>query len=537
MISPEELAEWDRRTALEPVKMADPLWRLTNLYQCLTEDGQAVHFVPTPEQRTVMVAIYIRGWLRIIIPKARQLGISLLLNLIGLDGVVFQDGFSGAWVDKTQPDAEKKKREKFKFAWERLPASIRRELKVETDTNAAFIVRGPKAPGATDDPPASTFEFGINFRGGTVEFLVVSEWGTVQNDDRQRSREIKAGAIPAVERAANGLCVVETTWKGGLDGEVGPYVLEALDVPEAQKGPKSWRILFFGWQTCPSYRQSHGYIDPESEKYFAEVEAKGVVLDHEQKLWYAEKRRTATSAKTIKEEYPTLPHECWENMPQGSFYGYAIEAARTAGRIRLFETDRWPVHTFWDLGLPINTVTWYAQIRPEAILLVDVDLELDIDMTTRAERMRAKGWPYGFHFLPWDAGQKSTLSVPPVAEYAKHLGPNVRVVPQIGRVVDGINLVHKDFPRFVFHSERCKRALEFLSRYRSERETSTGIAKDVPVHDRYSHVADALRQVSQALAAGMIEGGNTVGAAAESEPKIIRAVMGLSSSRPRAIMP
>lgn len=523
-LTADELAEWQRRTAVErPTDEAldDPVWRLCNLYMCLDE-GQDVHFVPTPEQRAVIVAIYFRGWLRIIIPKARQLGMSLLLNLIGLDNLIFREGFSGAWIDKTQSDAEKKKREKVKFAWARLPDDIRDALKIEKDVNDAFVVKEKLRP----DAPESSFTFGINFRGGTVEFLVISEWGTVQNDDRQRSREIKAGAVPAVERAANGLCVIETTWKGGLDGEVGPYVLEAINTPESEKGPKSWRILFFGWQTCSLYRQPHGYIDPESAKYFATVEAAGVHLDHEQKLWYAEKRRTATSAKTIKEEYPTLVNECWENMPAGSIYGTHIEVAKAAGRVRDFETDRFPVHTFWDLGLPINTVTWYAQIRPEAILIVDVDYELDIEMTERVARMRAKGWNYGFHYLPWEAGQKGSLGTPPVVEYAKHLGANVQVVPQIGRVMDGINLLQKDFSRMVFHKERCGPALEWLSHYRSVRESATGIAKDVPVHDRYSHAADALRQLSQAIAAGMIEGGNTVGGAVGSKPRAVKAVTG-----------
>ena len=78
----------------------------------------------------------------------------------------------------------------------------------------------------------------------------------------------------------------------------------------------------------------------------------------------------------------------------------------------------------------------------------------------------------------------------------------------------------------VFHKERCGKALDWLAHYRSERESSSGIAKDVPVHDRYSHAADALRQVSQAIAAGLIEGGNTVGATVDSKPRIIQARMG-----------
>ena len=136
-----------------------------------------------------------------------------------------------------------------------------------------------------------------------MRWLHISEWGPIQNDPRTRDKsvEIKTGAVPAVERAEDGVCVIETTWKGGLDGEIGPYVNEALSVPDAAKGAKSWRILFFGWQTEPSYRQSHGHIDPVSDEYFRDLARKGVHLTHEQKLWYAEKRRTSTEPQFTDE--------------------------------------------------------------------------------------------------------------------------------------------------------------------------------------------------------------------------------------------
>lgn len=525
-LTPAELTEWHRRTSAQRApheSLADPVWRLANLYLCVEPDGQTVHFKPTPEQRTVIVCIYFRNWKRLIIPKARQLGMSLLLCLVGLDGLLFKEGYSAAWIDKTAPDAEKKLREKVKFAWKRVPPEACGFFTTEKDTNEMLSVRGPLLPGRPE-PAESTFTFGINFRGGTVEFLVISEWGTVQNDDRQRSREIKAGAVPAVERAENGLCVIETTWKGGLDGEVGSYVTEALATPEEEKGPKSWRILFFGWQTCAAYQQTHGYIDAPSAAYFTEVEAAGVQLTHAQKLWYAEKRRTAASAKTIKEEYPTLMHECWENIPQGSIYGKWIEEARTEDRITAYYADkRWPVHTFWDLGHPLNTVTWLAQITPSAIRVLDVLMEVDMTLEERAAWLRARGWDYGTHFLPWEADEANTQSIKAVDEFRRVLGPQVLVVPRVRTVWDRIGLLRGLLPRCMFHAERCRTGMEHLSRYRAERESASGLARDVPVHDRYSHAADALGQMAQAMQAGLIEGAEIVSsdAVGGSTPRIM----------------
>jgi hypothetical protein len=321
------------------------------------------------------------------------------------------------------------------------------------------------------------------------------------------------------------VCVIETTWKGGLDGELGPYVQEALDIPEEDKGQRSWRILFFAWHTCTSYRQSHGYIDGESAKYFLSLAKLGVTLTNEQKLWYAEKRRTATNPKTVKEEYPSLMHECWENMPEGSIYGQYIETAKNSGRINNFQPDKkWPVHTFWDLGHPLNTVTWLVQVTREEIRILDVIMELDITLEERAAMLRAKAWDYGTHFLPWDADENNSAGLKQVDEFRRVLGPGVQVVPRTNSVWHAISLVRSLFPRFVFHRERCRTGIEHLSRYRAERETSTGIAKDVPLHDRYSHAADAFRQIAQAIDGHLLESANAVGGYVRGEESRLRVV-------------
>lgn len=529
-LSPEELAEWERRTSPERPELEaleDPIWRVANLYQCLTEKGEIVHYVPTPEQRLVIWCILVRGWQRLVIPKARQLGMSLTLAILCVDGLAFQAGFKAALVDKTAPDAEKKMREKIQFAWDRLPEVLKEQLAEKHRSTKLLSVWEPKTEAAE-----SSFEAGINFRGGTVEFLWISEWGAIQDTDRFRSREIQAGALPAVERSANGVCVIETTWKGGLDGELGPIIKEALNTREEDKGPRSWRILFFGWQTCPLYRQSHGYIDQESAKYFAKVETYGVLLDHEQKLWYAEKRRTSKSVRDVMQEYPTIVHECWENVPQGSIYGEYIEAARAQGRIVDFLPDRnTPVDTFWDIGLPINTVCWLIQITPQEIRVLDCIMEEDITMIDRVAKLNAMGHPLRHHYFPHDAGTAQALGEPQIVGFTRILGPGCRIVPAVPRTTHGIEMLQNIFPRLVFHATKCAKALEMLGRYRSERETSTGIARDEPVHDRYSHGADALRQMAQALNGGLVPKSHVVGAHIQIDRPRPRAILAGSGLR------
>ncbi len=534
LLTPDEEKQWQERTSLKrdpETAFADPVWRIANRYTILTDDGKAVRFTPNPQQRAVIWAIFVRGWLRIIIPKARQLGMSTLLAIIALDGVCWREGFNVALIDKTSDDADKKHREKIVFAWDRLDPYERSLLREIKRTTSELIIGEAKN---TKVAP-STFTAAINFRGGTVEMLWVSEWGAIQDTDRGRSREIASGALPAVERASKGLCVIETTWKGGLDGEVGRLVTEALNIPEESKGPKSWRILFFPWYQEPKYATNHGVIDPTSEAYFRECEKRGVLLTYEQKLWYASMRRTATSAKSIKEEYPTFQEECWENMPQGSIYGRFIELARSEGRISDFlPPNDYPVHTFWDIGHPLNTVCWLVQATPRQIRIIDVLMEADMQMMDRADWLRQQPWHYGTHFFPWDADSDSkSIGHTPIVEYRRILGPNCQVIPKPRLVWDYITPTQQNFSRFVFRCDasarhddistpgsRMKRAIDFLSRYRAERETSTGTAKDEPVHDRYSHCASALAQLGAAILLARIEHAGHVGSREDgnSEP-------------------
>lgn len=547
-----EEAEWLVRTSLErdPMEaMADPVWRIANRYQIVTENGEVLRFTPNPEQRVVIWAIFVKGWRRIIIPKARQLGMSTLLAIIALDGVVWREGYKAALIDKTGEDAEKKHREKICFAWDRVDP-YEKEALIEAKKNASCLeIREVVAKGQPA-PAESLFTAGINYRGGTLEMLWISEWGYIQDVDRPRSREINAGAMPAIEKARDGLCVIETTWKGGLDGEVGAYVTEALsavDLPPEQQSPKTWRILFFPWYLEPTYAQSHGVIDAVSAAYFREVEAKGVTLTHQQKLWYAEKRRTAISAKSIKEEYPTFQEECWSNVPEGSIYGEQIEQARVESRIGPFLCARdYPVHTFWDIGAPINTVTWCAQITPYEVRLVDVLFDVEMATEQRAAWFRQLPWDFGNHYLPHDAATAiDTEGVTPMQRYQKAFGPSVMIVPMIKDRWFGIADTKTNFPRFKFRADplykhdpkypfpldpqdaprRVKIALDWLARYRFIRESSTGVTKNEPLHDKYSHVADALRQLGQTLVAGRVEHANSIGRRdAESRPRQLQVI-------------
>jgi hypothetical protein len=82
-------------------------------------------------------------------------------------------------------------------------------------------------------------------------------------------------------------------------------------------------------------------------------------------------------------------------------------------------------------------------------------------------------------------------------------------------------------PRFSFRLPHCERGIEMLSVYHTQRETSTGIAKDEPVHDWSSHACDALRLIAEAEASGMLCRAGSTGLNARRQP--VRVITGLRS--------
>ncbi len=516
MLTPVEREEWTRRTAADRTDedgITDALWRLRRIYSILDRRGKLVSFEPTEEQIEVIVAIHLRGWRRILIPKARQLGMSTVLVLISLDMATFNEGLCAALVDKRGEDAEKKMREKAVVAVNAWADWVRKDHRVEEKTASRLGLRrvdGGKA--------ISRYEVGVNFRGGTVQFLHVSEWGWIQANDLTRSKEILAGCLPAAEK---GTIVVETTWEGGKGGDVWPFVEEALSTPPDQAGPETWRLLFFSWWSCPEYATPDGYVDDASAAYLDGKERElGHAFSKEQRRWYAGMRRKLK--RLALQEYPTTLDECWHAPVSGSIYGEELDRLRSLGRTgRAFDylRDR-PLFTSWDLGMSDYTSIWLLQTNGTELLWLDWH-ESEGQPASHYAGVILK-WeneykPITRHFLPHDAGRRELGSG---LSYLDTLGrlsmANVTVVPQTTDIWWGIGNVRELLARSTFH-ERCgtrrrgaegserMSGLECLEAYRRRTEAGpSGALYEAPVHDHASHTADAARTFAEALARGLV---------------------------------
>lgn len=496
--------EWHARTNpdRDPNEAGlDPVWRIANLYQIKDRTGKFVPFVPKPEQRVLIWDLHVRKLKNIIDIKARRLGMSTyLVGIEGLDRTLFVNGHKGMLIDKTAIDARIKLKDMVRVAWDRLDPKLKLAWKVNF---AAEQVTALQA-GKVKNDGESTFRVAVSGRGGEAHYLVVSEWGTIQFEDQSRSTEINSGAM---EAAAFGTRVIETTWKGGKGGDVWAYVEKALQLPDEQKNPAyDWYIRFFPWYVDPEYALVGDYnrISPEVHAYLDTMEREtGTTFTAQQRFWYWHKEGTAR--RTMKREYPTVLRECWEAPVEGAIYGEEIEKARTGGRIVDFQIDLTrPVDLFFDLGAPANTACWYIQHIEGVHHVIDYEAGLDLTLRQRIQHVKAKGFQIGTWYIPHDGGalQKGGISYQTelmAALREANMPARVVIVPRTRSVWTGIDALLTRFRTLKFHATRTKKGIECLEAYRRRPDPSReGAFLDEVVNDWSNHSCDALRTFAEA---------------------------------------
>lgn len=498
--------EWLERTRAERIvedregALGDPVWRIANLYTIYSKkDKKFVPFRPKPEQRVIIWDIFVRGIKNLIIPKARQIGFSTLLALIAFDLTLWCAGVKCALVDKTALDGEKKFQDIVRVAWERLSEGERAVYDEPILNTRELAVRKAKC----DTDGWSRFRVEKSGRGDALVFLWISEWGTIQFEEPKRSTEILTGGMLAAE---GGIRVIETTWKGGEDGDVWPFVLQALSKPDTEKNVDDWFLRFFPWWVEKSYssagdvaaipRDIANYLRDREEEISANLGRVFCFTDG-QRCWYA--KRAAELGLFIKREFPTTLQECWEAPVDDAVYAEEFARALAEGRVRSgIYDDRLPVWTTWDLGGPQNLVVWYFQVTAGRLKWIDVDQKLMLTPRGRVAHMKSKGYRFAGHLMPHDADHTESSTLSFRGEMTAAGLDNVVVVPRTVDIELGISKVTELFPHFEFDRDKCQGAFLAVKQYHRHPETKQ------PVHDWASHPCDALRNAAEGAAAGLI---------------------------------
>lgn len=194
---------------------------------------------------------------------------------------------------------------------------------------------------------------------------------------------------------------------------------------------------------------------------------------------------------------------------QGSYYGNLIQDARKDERIcNISINSDLPVCTSWDIGIGDSTAIWFFQ------QLVNGNIHYLNYYENNNEPLEhylqyCDDWKakqrciYGTHYVPHDMRSREYSSGISRLETAQKLGYNMLpVVTSQGQafgVEEGINVVRASLPHCIFNEKTCNAGIKCLEFYRKKWNDALKVYYDQPLHDRYSHGADAFRVGSVGL--------------------------------------
>lgn len=493
LASPPSLSEW-----------ADPLWRLSNLYHVTDEDGRDFAFRPNEEQ----LDFYRRLWYRNDILKARQLGFTTWCSLIALDQCLFNENFTAVQIAHTLDDAGKIFRNKVEYAYNHLPAGLRERIPLkQTAAGKELLFKNGSSASVT-----------TSARGGTTQFLHVSEFGKIARRYPEKAREILTGSFESVP--STGIIVVEST----AEGNAGAYydlTMEALAAAQSKRELKSldFRLHFYPWYKKSSYQLDPSGVafTPEDQAYFDKLErVLGQTISLRQRAWYVTKRKTV--GRDMLREYPATPKEAFQQSVEGAIYAEEMAVLRRLGRIgQVPIRDDVPMNTFWDLGGSAGNATaiWFHQRYGSTDRFCWFDQSTGKGLRYFWERMldlqRTHGFRWGTHYLPHDG--KANLQGAELVnrvEILEALGQEqadiqrgfyageVVGVPRTSDLELAIQLTKRKMGGEVYIDEvNCADGVRALDNYQYEWDEGKGKYGRSPLHNWASNPADAFRQWAQ----------------------------------------
>jgi hypothetical protein len=479
-------------------KLSDPWWRLTGgaLYKIMikgddSEESLVLPFIPNDHQLEFLRELHTRN----IILKARQLGFTTAVSIYFLDCALFRDNVRAGIQAQAEDVAKTIFRDKVKFAYDNLPGMLRAAMPLQRDSQSELLFAHNN----------SSLRVGTSMRSGTLQYLLVSEFGKIGAKFPDRANEVVTGSIPAVP--SNGVVVIESTAEG-QEGEFFKMCQRAMNLHDsnAALGKKDFKFHFFPW-----WREKKYSLDPatvvitdKDHDYFDKIEAEmACELDDWQRAWWCATRDSEFSGEEEKmwQEYPSTPKEAFQRSTEGCYYAVQMTAARKQGRITSVPyRPGLPVNTFWDIGHGDGTAIWFHQRVGQNDNFIKFIEGWGEPYAYFVSEMQKTGWVWGRHFLPHDGnhvrqGMNKNLSPKVMLE---QLGlKNIEIVPRVEDIMHGIQATRNAFATCWFDETECKQGIIHLDNYKKQWSTTNQRFTDHPKHDEHSEGADAFRQFAQ----------------------------------------
>ena len=208
----------------------------------------------------------------------------------------------------------------------------------------------------------------------------------------------------------------------------------------------------------------------------------------------------ALEKDSLKSRDPSAYQTVWEGLCRltvdGAIFANEMQVAELDDRITKVNYDPTkPVHAIFDLGWADSTAIWFLQFVGMETRLIRYHEDSQKTISHYLALMQTYGYMYDTLWLPHDAQNKTLASNgKSIEEIVRAAGYKTRIIERTP-VADSINAARTIFRNCWFDRENCYDGLQCLRHYRYDVDPETGQFSRQPLHDIYSHGADAFRYI------------------------------------------
>lgn len=211
----------------------------------------------------------------------------------------------------------------------------------------------------------------------------------------------------------------------------------------------------------------------------------------------------ADARKAMTDDQYAQEFECsFDAAVVGAYYGKLIAEAQEQGRVTIVPYDSSSlVTTAWDFGVDDSTSIWFEQRVGLQRRVIDYYENNGQPLAHYAAVLKSKGYAYGDHVLPHDAGQRRLGKdhVHTIAHMLDELDVKPNRTLLQSDVEGGIEAARRLIPQSWFDQEKCRFGVEALKQYRKQWDDKLKTFRQTPLHDWSSHGADAFRYLALGL--------------------------------------
>lgn len=215
--------------------------------------------------------------------------------------------------------------------------------------------------------------------------------------------------------------------------------------------------------------------------------------------WFPETLKLEKDALKARDE--EAYNQVWEGLCRqtvdGAIFAKEMQQAEKDGRICRVPYDATkPVHAVFDLGWSDSTAIWFLQFVGMETRLIRYIEDSQKTISYYLATMQTYGYVYDKIWLPHDAENKTLAAAGrSIDDIVRAAGYKTEIMPRVP-ILDSINAARTIFPNCYFDREHTADGLACLRHYRYEVDPETGQFSRNPLHDHYSHGADAFRYIA-----------------------------------------